>query len=74
MNTVFREINSSDIEKVKNFILLHGPNQWNYLPVAWLEKHLELVASGRVYSIMGLHEEEIVGVATFYVGSGLIFT
>ncbi|WP_137936720.1 GNAT family N-acetyltransferase [Chitinivorax sp. B] len=66
-----RTAEASDISNLHTFILTHGPNAWNYLPVEGVRDHLTAIASGEVQAIMAEEAGRLVGFVTLMVSSHL---
>lgn len=60
-----RSAKGDDIESMIDFILLHGPNEWNYLPEDAIGEHIRKISTGEVQAIIAIYDEQIVGFVTF---------
>ena len=63
-----RPAQATETAGLKEFILSHGINSWNYLSDEELSHHLEALRSGEVLAFVAEEEDRIVGVATCGVG------
>ncbi len=62
----FRSAIPSDIGKMRELLLEHGPNDWNYLPPEGVEEELADVASGRAIAVLVEQNLNLVGFAIAY--------
>ncbi len=53
------------LQGLQAFILEHGANVWNWLPVAGIEAHLRDIADGEVYALLAMDADQWLGVVTF---------
>lgn len=59
---------AEDIEAMKHLIFSEGPNQWNHLPEAEVNGHMDRVASGETLGLLAFHDQDLVGLATVIIG------
>jgi RimJ/RimL family protein N-acetyltransferase len=52
---------------IQALILEHGPNDWNWLPVDAIERHVNDIAEGRAHALVALDGEHLIGAVTFCV-------
>ncbi|MFI8479744.1 GNAT family N-acetyltransferase [Pseudomonas sp. NPDC078700] len=60
---------AADIDAMGSLIFEHGPNQWNYLPPAQVNAHLQAVASGEVDAMLADTGSELLGFVSYCLSS-----
>jgi L-amino acid N-acyltransferase YncA len=60
---------AEDIPALIDFMLEHGPNDWNYLPEEGLREHLEGIRTGQVQGVVATEAGEVLGLMTFETGT-----
>jgi GNAT superfamily N-acetyltransferase len=68
---IYRKALTKEFEPLKNFILKHGPNPWNYLPEDGIDKTFYLLANNHGEALVACEGESIIGLAIFFYPSAL---
>ncbi len=68
-----RAATTADIPAMTDFILTHGPNDWNYLPAANVRGHLNEITTGIVQAVIAERTKQMLGFITFHSGANLIY-
>jgi len=63
-----RKAGPEDTDSIRDLILTHGPNEWNYLPEDDVIEHVEGICDGEVFAVVADMRGQIVGVVTYEIG------
>jgi L-amino acid N-acyltransferase YncA len=58
--------NPDELDRLKAFLIHHGANPWNHLPLDSVDNEFRIVASGKASVLVAYSEENLVGLAIFY--------
>jgi L-amino acid N-acyltransferase YncA len=64
--TEYRLANPDELDRLKAFLIHHGANPWNHLPLDSVDNEFRIVASGKASVLVAYSEENLVGLAIFY--------
>lgn len=67
--TDFRIADISQIPELKSFLLEHGPNQWNYLPIPEVDAIFQQMHDDQAICITANQHSDLVGLALSLVGN-----
>jgi L-amino acid N-acyltransferase YncA len=65
MSLIFVEAEPQHLPDLLDLILTQGPNEWNWLPLAGVQAHVDDIAQGRAGALLALDEGRLVGAVTF---------
>lgn len=68
---IYRKALAEEFDSLKNFIFTYGPNPWNYLPKAGVDKTFSLLADNHGEALIACEGETIIGLAIFFYPSAL---
>ena len=67
----FRKGLPTEFDTLKEIIIDHGPNPWNYLPDDGINKTFSLLANNQAEALVACDGEIIIGLAIFFYPSAL---
>lgn len=63
-----REATPLDMPAVTELVLVHGQNEWNYLPEDEVHRHVDGLDSGKTHAVVAETDSGLVGVVTYEIG------
>lgn len=65
MTAGFVEAQACHLSDLLDFILTQGANEWNWLPLAGVQAHVDDIAHGRARAVLALDDGQLLGAVTF---------